>query len=669
MKVPFLVLSLALAQTSLAQGPGSESIEKAVTAVYPALVRIAVVMEEGEEGRMRKMQGVGSGSIISPDGYVLTNHHVAGRGTRFQCTLSNREVIDATLVGTDVLADLAVIKLDLAGRRDPKAPVPVARFGNSDKLRIGDVVLAMGCPGGLSQSVTKGIVANTEMIAPKNMAGMSLDGEDVGELVRWIGHDAIIFGGNSGGPLVNLDGEIVGINEVGIASLGGAIPANLAKAVSAELIAKGQVTRSWIGLEPQPLLRSMEKARGLLVASVFEGSPAALAGIEPGDVVQEFQGQPVPDCFAPEDLPIFNAMVLNTPVGTKVTIRGTRAGKPMDWSLATVARDALQAREAELPRWGLTARNLTRIAALERRRKDTNGVIVDTVSNGGAAAEAKPALRAGDVISSFNGQPVSDCSSLLAATQAFLKGLKSAQPAMVGFERGNEELLTVIRLGPDTEEQKARQAEKAWLGAQVQVIGPDLAAAMKLPEEKGVRITAVAPNSPAQKAGFKTGDLLFKANGQVINASRPEDQSVFETLIRSLDVDDKVEFDAQRSGQPIKLAATLGKRPAGEGDGRRFKDDRFEFSVRDLTAARLVQAGHGPDLKGVLVDDVIGSGWAALGGLRSSDILLKIDGEPVPDVGSLKRKLAQLAEAKPRRVVFFIQRGIRNYSLELEPRW
>ena len=140
---------------------------------------------------MQKGRASGSGTIISPEGYILTNHHVAGRATRVTVRLADRQEIRATLVGTDPLADLAVLKIDRKDLRNPDAPLPVAEFGDSSELEVGDVVLAMGSPAGLSQSVTKGIVANTEMIAPGGH--MRLDGEAVGELVRWIGHDAVIF--------------------------------------------------------------------------------------------------------------------------------------------------------------------------------------------------------------------------------------------------------------------------------------------------------------------------------------------------------------------------------------------------------------------------------------------------------------------------------------------
>ena len=153
-------------------------IQRAVDAVYPALVRIHVVYEEGSGGRMEKNRASGSGAIISEEGYIITNHHVAGRATRIVCRLSNREEVDAELVGTDPLSDLAILKLDLSSRRDPTAKLTAARFGDSDALAVGDVVLAMGSPSGLSQSVTRGIVANTAMILPGSSSDFLLDGEN-----------------------------------------------------------------------------------------------------------------------------------------------------------------------------------------------------------------------------------------------------------------------------------------------------------------------------------------------------------------------------------------------------------------------------------------------------------------------------------------------------------
>jgi serine protease Do len=164
---------LALAATlaapllqSRAFAKADPQVEAAVQAVYPALVRIHVVAEDGGDGRMQKRRASGSGTIISPDGYILTNHHVAGRATRITVRLADRQELRATLVGSDLLADLAVLKIDKKDLRDPAAALPVAKFGDSSTLEVGDTVLAMGSPAGLSQSVTQGIVANTEMIAP-----------------------------------------------------------------------------------------------------------------------------------------------------------------------------------------------------------------------------------------------------------------------------------------------------------------------------------------------------------------------------------------------------------------------------------------------------------------------------------------------------------------------
>ena len=226
-----------------APAPLRESIDFAVSKVEPAIVRIQVVETDYREGREVKNESFGSGVIITPEGHVVTNHHVAGHAVRLICTLASKEEVEAELVGKDPLTDIAVIKLKAEDSRE----FPTASFGDSSQVKVGDRVLAMGSPMSLSQSVTLGIVSNVELVIPEwfgRWGRVEQDGEDVGSLVRWIGHDASIYGGNSGGPLVDLQGRIVGINELGVGGLGGAIPANVASKVSQALIERGTVARA-----------------------------------------------------------------------------------------------------------------------------------------------------------------------------------------------------------------------------------------------------------------------------------------------------------------------------------------------------------------------------------------------------------------------------------------
>jgi len=648
--------------------PSQAQIQRALEAVYPAIVRIDAVIEQGEQGRMQKQRVTGSGTIISKDGYVITNHHVAGRATRIVCRLATGEELDAVLVGTDPLTDIAVLKLDLSTRRDPRAPVHYARFGDSDKLKIGDTVFAMGSPAGVSQSVTKGIVSNTAMIAPAGSVFI-LDGEPVGLLVRWIGHDAQIYSGNSGGPLVNLAGEIVGVNEVGIGSLGGAIPSNLARAIADELIANGTVSRSWIGLEVQPLLKGARDAKGVLVAGVLPDSPASVAGIEPGDLIIEFNGQPVPDCRLPEDIPMFNRLVLTTPVGVTIKLKGLRNGQPIAWQLTTTNREPAQARETELKDWGLVVRDLTRISALENKRPTKQGVLVDSVRAGGPCAESKPALQTGDVIVKVADTLVTNTTDLVEFTRRFVGESQVRKPLLVTFERGAQQFVTVARIGPEPQDEKPARPQKAWLGVQTQVLTPELAEALGLDGKKGVRVTQVLPGSPADRAGVKVGDIFLKLDGQVIPASTQADQELFDNLIRAYKPGAEAELEGVRNGEPIRLVATLGQSPKTAPELAEYKDDKFEFTARELSLAERVEEKLDEAFAGVRVSVVQRAGWAALAGLSSGDIITAIDGKPISSIPALKETLENLAKTKPRRTVFFVKRGVRTLFIELEPKW
>lgn len=642
----------------------AEDLSPAVKAVYPSLVRIHVVSENGRGGRMDKSRSSGSGTIIDKDGHILTNHHVAGRGTRITVRLADRQELHATLVGTDPLSDLAVLRIDPAQRRNPDEALPVARFGDSATLKVGDTVLAMGSPAGVSQSVTKGIVANTEMIAPGG--AMKLDGESVGELVRWIGHDAVIYPGNSGGPLVNLQGEIIGINEVGIGSLGGAIPSNLARKVAAELIAHGRVKRSWIGLQAQPLLKSMD-SEGILVAGVIEGSPAAEAGLLAGDIVTHCAGQPVPAARAAEDVPVFNRMLLEAPIGKPILLEGLRNGKAMKWQAVAWEREPAEPRERELTSWGITARDLTRLTAKELMRDDTDAVLVQSVRTGGPAASAKPAIPAGALILTLAGKPTPDLHTLESRTREITAKSAEPVPTLVAYEIDGAQLLTVVNLGPEPDPDRPSVVRKATLGVDTQVISADLAEALGITGTSGVRITRVHPESTAQTAGLQPGDLILKLDGDPIAAKRPEDSDLFATLLRQYRVGTEVTLDIRRNNEDKEIKVTLERAHKRTSDLVTRESDWLEFTARDIGAPDRIERKLPTDFSGVLITSVDRSGWASLGGLQTGDLLISIDGQPVDSTDSLKPMLAAAREAGKTPITFFVRRGIHTLFLELEP--
>jgi serine protease Do len=645
------------------------AIQSAIAKVYPALVRINVVTSYPSEGRLSKEEEAGSGVIISPEGHVITNHHVAGKALRAVCRMPDGEEIEATLVGSDALADIAVLKLDLAGRKDPAKPLPVAVFGDSSQVHVGDRVLAMGSPMGMTQTVTLGIVSNTALMLPVFAeAYLANDGEQTGSLVRWIGHDASIFAGNSGGPLVSFAGEIIGINEVGVARIGGAIPADLAQSVAEQIVQFGAVKRSWIGASCQPRLKGSALEKGVLVSAVFADSPAAKAGMRPGDFLLSFGGVAT-DARIREDIPNVNRIVQSTPVGKAVPAVVLRDGKEVTLTMTTEGRDKAKGKDVELHSWGMTAQDLTRLSALEMRRPDANGVLVGSLRAGGPAAEAKPPLQEGDIVVSVNGKPVSNTEALRATCDELTKGQKEAVPLLVQYDREFLHFMTVVKVGKEPSKEEPALAKKAWLSAKTQVLTQDLAKALNLDGKTGVRVTRVFPGRSAEKAGLQVGDVLLKLDGDAIEASRPEDSEVLSTLIRQRRIGDEATFDVMREGKAMQIKIAL-EAPATQGSElKHYEDVDFEFSVRDMTYEERLDEQTPESQGGVLIDMVQRAGWAALARVHSGDILLGIDGTPIANVADLETSLKQTKARTPKLVVFFIKRGVQTMYLELEPIW
>jgi serine protease Do len=344
----------------------------------------------------QRRQGTGSGFVIRKDGLILTNNHVVENAREITVTLTDKQQYKARILGRDPKTDLAVLKID------PKDALPVAVLGDSDALRVGDWVMAIGNPFGLSNTVTTGIVS---------AKGRAIG---AGPYDDFIQTDASINPGNSGGPLFNLAGEVVGINTAIFSQSGGnigigfAIPVNLVKNLVPELETKGTVTRGWLGVSIQPLTPELarsfglEQERGALVADVTADSPAAKAGIERGDVVVGFNGKQIEDSAA---LP---GLVAAAPVGKAVPVEILRDGKTRTLNVV-IARlnepSEANARQHERGEWGLALQNVPPDQRRQMGLPAKDGVLVTGVEPNSPAQQA--GVQAGDVVLQVNRKPVS----------------------------------------------------------------------------------------------------------------------------------------------------------------------------------------------------------------------------------------------------------------------
>ena len=641
-------------------------MDAAIEKVKPALVRIRVVSTEFSEGRELKQQAVGSGAIITKDGYIITNHHVAGHATRMFCTLWNREEIEAELIGTDPLTDISIIKLL------PEKPRTFAfvGFGDSSKVRVGDAVLAMGSPMALSQSVTLGILSNTKMVIPRFWGGgnaFKLDGENVGGLVRWLAHDAAIYGGNSGGPLVNLKGDIIGINEISY-GLSGAIPGNLAKSVARQLMANGKIQRSWLGVDVQPLFKHSNEERGILISGVMEDSPASAAGLQAGDVMLRLNGVAT-DVRFDEQLPEFMALTSGLTIGKEVAAVVRRDGREQTVKLTPAEREEIFPKQKELKQWGITARNLSTILAREMKRPRTDGVLVASVRPGGPAGDAKPALEPRDVLVEVNGEAITNLPALIEFTRRLTDGKTEPVPAIVTFERKAARFLTVVKIGLQDLKDPGLEVTKAWLPVETQVISRDIAKQLGEPTLKGFYITRVFTGTTAEKAGLQPGDFITAVDDEKLTATGPEFEDELSSLIRQYDVGKTVELSVLRGKSKLQLPVALARSPHQRREMKKYRNNEFEFTVRDISFFDAAEQQLKEDQRGVQVEEVKAGSWAELGALGVGDLILEINGQVIAKVDEVRRAMEQIAQAKKAVVTIKVLRGIHTLFLELEPNW
>jgi len=643
--------------------------------VYPSLVNISVISVSYWGGKETKGGSTGSGTILSPEGYVLTNQHVVNDGKKFRVTLADKREIPATLVGEDPLTDLAVLKIDLTKLKEGEK-LPAAAFGDSSTLVVGDTVMAMGSPLALSRSVTLGIVSNTERVF------MSDGGDDVEELAfergrtglftSWIQHDAAINPGNSGGPLVDLEGRIVGINamKIGSSGIGLAIPQSLAQPVYESLIKNGEVTRSAIGIALKSIKRSDYK-EGVIVNSVLKGGAADKAGLKPGDLITSMNGVPVTVRFA-EEVPLFSRKVAELPVGSQIkyTYKRGGGGEAMEAIVTTEKLLKETGDETALRLWGLSLREITEKLARDLQLPDMNGAFVLGTKSGSPSETAEPQLQGADIVKMIDNQPVNTMKDAIAQYTRIMKMDPIPEFVMVGFDRQGKNFLTLIKPRPDKKEDPPREVAKSWIGVATQPVLKDLAE--KLGDGKtmtGFRITRIYPGTVAAGTDLKVGDIINAVNGEKLVPKTMQEAGAFNRKVKNLSMSGPAKLTVMRDGTSIDIDVQPERTRITREEAIKDVNKDFEITVREMTFFDRDDERWSDDVAGVIVESVERAGWAGLAGMGEGDLIQKINDIEIKDIPTYRNAMEKIAKDQPSKATFLVLRGTRTFLLFAEPEW
>ncbi len=431
---------LLVACSAMARAPFAgleERIVDVAEQVTPTVVHIKAIVKFND----RRNQVTGSGVIVSSDGTILTNEHVVDNAEKVEVSVpGHRKRYPARVIGTDRQTDIAVLKIDV------DEPLPAAKLGRADTLRVGQWVLAIGNPYGLEGTVSFGIVS---------AKGRNLEIPHV--LNDFIQTDAMIDHGSSGGPLVDLDGRVVGINSRGQGrGIGFTIPIETALQVRGQLEAGG-IERGFLGITMQPMDRELADyfgtpdLTGVIVNSVVEDSPAARAGLRAGDIITHWAGTEI-EAEQEEDLGNFQRMVASTVPGEEIALRIRRAGEAETLAIGIGFQPSVQPAEVETE-LGFHAQEITRYLARDHRLGGTDGAFVFFVARGSPAGEA--GIRVGDVIIEVEHEPVASLDDL----QGALGKVASLPRFLIKARRGEETRYLLLK--PDGAGNEASRDEEA----------------------------------------------------------------------------------------------------------------------------------------------------------------------------------------------------------------
>jgi serine protease Do len=423
------------AQAGMSKNDTFSIIADAKGKVFPAVVFIKPIVEKYEGGEKKALQVTGSGVLISADGEVVTNFHVIDKAVSIRCMLFDGRHMDAELVGSDKETDLALLKLK---RTDDKETFPFATLGDSTKLTEGQFVMAMGAPWGLNRSVSIGIVSCVKRYIP-----------DACEYSLFIQTDASLNPGNSGGPLVDTDGEVIGINSRATTQggdMGFAIPSETVKDIIGQIRAGGKVARSWTGIDLQPIQDFDQNMyfggdHGVIISGCEPDSPGLKAGLRNGDRIVSVAGKAV-TAMSDVDVPAVRMLMASLPADKPAAIVIEREGKESQLELTPRIKGKVEGEELDCPRWNMTVKTINQFANPDLYFLSHEGVYIFGTKYPGNAAQS--GLQANDIIVSIDSKPIKTLDDVKKAYDEAINATPKRIRAVINVTRGGSDREVVL---------------------------------------------------------------------------------------------------------------------------------------------------------------------------------------------------------------------------------